>query len=382
MIKTILGIIISLHITFQVNALQIQTGAEQMNEYLPILQGKNVGMIVNHTSAIGNTHLVDSLLKRGIRIRKIFAPEHGFRGDADAGETVKSGIDTKTGLPIISLYGSNKKPNKAQLEGIDILVFDIQDVGVRFYTYISTMHYAMEAAAEQNIPFVVLDRPNPLGDYIDGPILEMQHSSFVGMHPIPVVHGLTVGELAQMINGEGWLENKVKANLTIVKASNYTHQSKYELPIKPSPNLPNYQSIRLYPSLCFFEGTDISVGRGTMEPFQIIGFPDKKYGDFEFTPKSIEGMSKYPPHENKTCYGLDLREVNPPANLDLAYLVSFYNKSGKGEAFFNNFFLNLAGTKVLKQQILSGMSAEEIRKSWIPGLEKYENLRRKYSLYP
>jgi uncharacterized protein YbbC (DUF1343 family) len=382
MIKSFLGIIISLLLTFQVNAQQIQTGAEQMNEYLPMLQGKNVGMIVNHTSTIGQTHLVDSLLTRGIRIRKIFAPEHGFRGDADAGETVKSGTDTRTGLPIISLYGSNKKPSKAQLEGIDILIFDIQDVGVRFYTYISTMHYAMEAAAEQNIPFMVLDRPNPLGDYVDGPVLEMQHSSFVGMHPIPVVHGLTVGELAKMINGEGWLAKSVKTDLTIIKAKNYTHQSKYELPIKPSPNLPNYQSVRLYPSLCFFEGTDISVGRGTMEPFQIIGFPDKKYGQFSFKPVSIEGMSKNPPHENKICYGLDLREVNPPAKLDLEYLISFYNKSGKGEAFFNNFFLNLAGTKVLKQQIIDGKSAEEIRNSWTPALKSYQNLRSKYLLYP
>jgi uncharacterized protein YbbC (DUF1343 family) len=361
---------------------QVMPAAERPEVYLPLLKGKKVGLIVNHTSRKGDEHLVDFLLHEEIKISKIFAPEHGFRGDADAGETVESGRDEKTGIEVVSLYGNNKKPSPGQLAGIEILVFDIQDVGVRFYTYISTMHYAMEAAAENNIPFLVLDRPNPLGNIVDGPVLEPAHQSFVGMHPIPVIHGLTVGELARMIAGESWLAGGVTPELEVIPNLNYTKSSTYVLPVKPSPNLPNQHAIRWYPSLCFFEGTAISVGRGTYFPFQVIGYPDKKYGEFSFTPVSIEGMSKYPPHENRLCYGVDLREEAAPEFLDLHYLVDFYQKSGANEQFFNAFFTNLAGTSQLKEQILQGLSAEEIRKSWAEDLEKYKALRKTYLLYP
>lgn len=370
------------HLLFSSQAQQAQPAAEHPSSYLPLLQGKKVGLIVNHTSMKGDVHLVDFLLSEGIEVSKIFAPEHGFRGDADAGEQVASGKDPKTGLDVISLYGNNKKPSPAQLMGLDLLLFDIQDVGVRFYTYISTMHYAMEAAAENDIPMVILDRPNPLGHIVDGPILEPQHQSFVGMHPIPVIHGLTVGELAQMIVGEGWLEGGLKPKLTIVQNQHYKRADPYVLPVKPSPNLPNQHAILWYPSLCFFEGTDISVGRGTYEPFQIIGYPDKKYGDFSFTPVSIEGMSTYPPHQDKVCFGVDLREVKAPDYLDLSYLIDFYQKSGKGEKFFNAYFTNLAGTKKLKEQILQGQSAAEIRASWQAGLDAYRAMRKSYLLYP
>lgn len=381
--RTLLSLLIFLLTAFiPAKAQRILTGAEQSEKYLPLLQGKQVGLVVNHTSTVGDRHLVDYLLAQGVKIKAIFAPEHGFRGDADAGETVKSGVDAKSGLPVISLYGNNKKPTPAQLSGIDYLIFDIQDVGVRFYTYISTMHYAMEAAAEQGLKFMVLDRPNPNGDYIDGPVLDMKHSSFVGMHPIPVVHGLTVGELAQMINGEGWLAGGKKADLTVITNANYTHETPFEVPIKPSPNLPNAQSIRLYPSLCFFEGTDISVGRGTYFPFQVIGFPESKYGSFSFKPVSIEGMSKNPPHENKVCYGLDLRDVKVKPGLDLSYLIRFYQISGKGEKFFNTFFTNLAGTTELKRQIVAGMTEEQIKSTWKKDLDAYRAMRAKYLLYP
>jgi uncharacterized protein YbbC (DUF1343 family) len=381
--RTLLSLLIFLLAGFiPAKAQRVLTGAEQSEKYLPLLQGKQVGLVVNHTSTVGDRHLVDYLLAQGVKIKAIFAPEHGFRGDADAGETVKSGVDAKSGLPVISLYGNNKKPTPAQLSGIDYLIFDIQDVGVRFYTYISTMHYAMEAAAEQGLKFMVLDRPNPNGDYIDGPVLDMKHSSFVGMHPIPVVHGLTVGELAQMINGEGWLAGGKKADLTVITNANYTHETPFEVPIKPSPNLPNAQSIRLYPSLCFFEGTDISVGRGTYFPFQVIGFPESKYGSFSFKPVSIEGMSKNPPHENKVCYGLDLRDVKVKPGLDLSYLIRFYQISGKGEKFFNTFFTNLAGTTELNRQIVAGMTEEQIKTTWKKDLDAYRAMRAKYLLYP
>lgn len=362
-------------------ATHIVTGAEQMDLYLPKLQGKNIALIVNQTSMVGNTHLVDTLLSSGILVKKVFAPEHGFRGEADAGETIKSATDQKTGLPIVSLYGKNKKPTTAQLEDIDIVLFDIQDVGARFYTYISTMHYAMEACAENGKKMLILDRPNPNGHYIDGPILEAEHASFVGMHPIPIVHGLTVGELALMINGEKWLSGGQKCEVDIVPVKNYTHDSAYVLPIRPSPNLPNQQSILLYPSICFFEGTPASLGRGTLFPFQAIGYTDPAFGPFEFTPKSTPG-AKHPPLENRKCYGLDLREVEVGAEINLSYLIDFYNKSSEKDKFFTSFFKLLAGTEALQEQIKSGMSEAEIKASWQEGLQDYKSMRTNYLLYP
>lgn len=365
------------------NAQEVKVGAEQMDAYLPLLQNKTVALVVNQTSAIGQTHLVDTLLSRDINIKQIFAPEHGFRGKADAGEIVKNGKDLKTGLNIVSLYGKNKKPSNEQLQGIDMVIFDIQDVGVRFYTYISTMHYVMEACAENNIPVLILDRPNPNGHYIDGPILEKAYTSFVGMHPIPVVHGLTVGELAQMINGEGWLKNETKCDITIITTQGWQHDQPYELPIKPSPNLPNATSINLYPSLCFFEPTAISIGRGTQFPFQVIGTPYHQSGDFTFTPISIPGMSKHPKHENKTCYGIDLRQASRISQINLEHLITFYQNHPTKEDFFTNanFFNLLAGNKTLQEQLKAGASSQEIRDSWQDGLENYRIIKQKYSLY-
>ncbi len=362
----------------------LQVGAQQTNVYLPMLQGKNVALVVNQSSLIDHTHLVDSLLTLGVHVKTIFSPEHGFRGNADAGEKVKSSVDSKTGLPIVSLYGNNKKPKPEQLKNIDAVVFDLQDVGVRFYTYISSMHYVMEACAEMGIEFVVLDRPNPNGDYFDGPVLQAKYKSFVGMHPIPVVHGLTVGELAEMINGEGWLKDSVRCRLTVVKMAHYTHDTKYELPIKPSPNLPNYQSIRLYPSLCFFEPTQISIGRGTYFPFQVVGFPNSEVGDFSFTPVSIDGMAKKPKHENEVCTGLDLRKDTFEKGFTLKYLIDFYTAYPDKEAFFTNaaFFNLLGGNGVLIQQIRDGKTEAEIRASWQSDLIEYGLLRKKYLLYP
>ncbi len=361
-------------------------GASRVKEYLPLLKGKKVGLLINHTSLLpDNTkylHLLDFLLQQGVEVTTIYTPEHGFRGNADAGEKVDSGTDAQTGLPIVSLYGSNKKPKAEQLKNIDLLIFDIQDVGARFYTYISSMHYAMEACAENNKEFLVLDRPNPHGHYVDGPVLEPSFKSFVGMHPIPVVHGLTVAELALMINKEGWLEGGKKCRLTVVPMENYTHATPYTLPVKPSPNLPNQQSILLYPSLCFFEGTPMSVGRGTAFPFQVVGYPEQKFGDFTFTPVSTPGAAKNPLFENKTCYGVDLRNAPAPQQLDLSYLLDFYHKWEQKDKFFVKFFDLLAGTGELKKQIMAGATEEEIRESWKPALEKYKTLRTKHLLYP
>ena len=360
--------------------------ALRTEKYLPQLKGKKVGLLINHTSLLpdGNeyVHLLDYLLSQGVAVTTIFTPEHGFRGTADAGEKVDSSIDPQTGLPIVSLYGSNKKPKPEQLKNIDILLFDIQDVGARFYTYISSMHYAMEACAENGKKMMVLDRPNPHGHYVDGPVLEPAFRSFVGMHPIPVVHGLTVGELALMINAEGWLAGGKKCELEVIPMANYTHASPYTLPVKPSPNLPNQQAIMLYPSLCFFEGTPMSVGRGTPFPFQVVGYPAPRYGDFSFTPVSTPGAAKNPTHENKTCYGVDLRQAPAPTQLDLGYLIDFYQKSEAKEDFFIKFFDLLAGTDKLKKQIKAGLSEAEIRNSWKEELEGYNSLRKKYLLYP
>jgi uncharacterized protein YbbC (DUF1343 family) len=295
---------------------------------------------------------------------------------------VKNEIDTKTGLPLVSLYGDSKKPSKEAFSDIDLIIFDIQDVGVRFYTYISTLHYLMEACAEQGKPMLIMDRPNPNSDYVDGPVLKKGYESFVGMHPIPVVHGLTVGELAQMINGEGWLKNQVKADIEIIEVDNWDHTIQYSLPIKPSPNLPNDISIRLYPSLCYFEGTDISLGRGTTFPFQVYGYPDPKFGAFTFTPVSIEGMSKNPPHKDRRCYGKDLRKEPLSHRLTLEHLLEAYRTADKGEKFFNNFFDKLAGSDQLRKDILAGKSETAIRNSWRKDLEEYLEKRDKYLLYP
>ena len=363
----------------------IVIGNEQIEKYLPLLIGKKVGFVGNHTSIIGNVHLVDSLLSLGITITKVFSPEHGFRGTADAGEKVESEIDTKTGLSIISLYGNNKKPSVEQLATIDVLVFDIQDVGVRFYTYISTLHYVMEAAAEQNIPVIVLDRPNPNGHYVDGPILEEKYSSFIGLHPVPVVHGMTIGEYAQMINGEKWLKNDVSCELTVIKCINYNHQEEYNVRVPPSPNLPNMNSIYLYPSLCFFEGTPVSVGRGTDDPFQQFGHPNFTEYEYSFIPKPSLG-AKNPKLNGKKCFGVDLTNqdsVNPRAwrKLNLSFLIESYKAYPQKDKFFTNFFNLLAGNSSLKEAIKSGKTEEEIRNSWTHGLESFGRVRDKYLLY-
>ncbi|TVP49656.1 MAG: DUF1343 domain-containing protein [Mongoliibacter sp.] len=362
----------------------ILPAADQPDKYLHLLEGKRVGLVVNQTSILSsqnNMHLVDFLMMEGIDVVKVFVPEHGFRGDADAGEVVKSEIDKTTGLPVVSLYGDQKKPSAQTLADIDILIYDLQDVGVRFYTYISTMHYVMESCAENKMPLLILDRPNPNGDYIDGPVLKKGFESFVGMHPIPVVHGLSVGELANMINGEGWLKNKVKADIQVIPVSNWTHADPYSLQVKPSPNLPNDLSIRLYPSLCYFEGTDVSLGRGTTFPFQVYGYPDPKFGDFTFTPVSIDGMSKNPPQKGKKCYGVDLRNESLDHRFTLEYLLHAFEVSGKKEKFFNNFFDKLAGTDQLRKDILAGKSEQEIRATWQEDLNQYKKMREKYLMY-
>jgi len=368
--------------TKEVSTNELIVGAAQLDAYLPALQGKNIALIVNQTSTIGSTHVVDTLMSLGINIKKIFAPEHGFRGAADAGEHVQDGVDKKTGLPIISLYGKHRKPTVEDLNDIDIVIFDIQDVGVRFYTYISTMHYVMEACAEQNKEFIVLDRPNPNGNYVAGPVLDLEFQSFVGMHPIPIVHGLTVGELAMMINGEKWLNNGIQCNLNVVKIANYTHSTTYVLPIKPSPNLPNQQSILLYPSLCLLEPTIMSIGRGTDFPFQVIGYPDSLYGAFTFTPVSIEGASKYPKHEDKECFGEDLRNTSENTKFTVAPILKYYNKH-PSDSFFTSpsFFDKLAGNDILRVQIKEGLTQEEIEGSWQKELNAYKNMSSIYKLY-
>lgn len=364
----------------------IETGAQQTKLFVPLLKEKQVGVVANQTSVIGKTHLIDSLLALKINVKKVFAPEHGFRGEGEAGETINGGIDTKTGLQIVSLYGNHKKPNREDVEGIDLMVFDIQDVGVRFYTYISTLQYVMEACAENNIELLVLDRPNPNGFFIDGPVLEKKYESFVGMQLIPVVHGLTVGEYAQMLNGEKLLANNLQCKLKVITCANYNHKMHYDLPVAPSPNLPNMASIYLYPTLCFFEGTPVSVGRGTDIPFQVIGYPSFNEGDFQFTPKSILGKAAKPLYENENCSGIDLREfgsvyIKNAKSLYLFWIISMYQSYPDKEKFFTPFFDKLAGTDLLAKQIKEGKSEEEIRKSWQAGIYKYKLVRKKYLLY-
>ncbi len=364
---------------------KVITGAERTEQYLPLLKGKRVGMVVNHTSIVGSkqTHLLDTLLKLNIQVVQVFAPEHGFRGNADAGEEVKDGKDSRTGIPIVSLYGNNKKPTSAQLKNVDVILFDTQDVGARFYTYISTMFYVMEACAENQKELIVLDRPNPC-DYVEGPILKPAYQSFVGMLPIPILHGCTIGELAQMINGEGWITTtKSPCPLTVISMKGWKHRQPYILPVKPSPNLPNAQSIRLYASLCPFEATQISVGRGTTFPFQVLGAPDKKYGSFTFTPESLPGFDKKPMHKGTLCYGKDLRNVTDVHGFTLRYFLNFYQLSGEGEAFFSRtrWFDLLMGTDSVRKAILKGDSEQDIRNSWQKELQTYQSMRKKYLLY-
>jgi uncharacterized protein YbbC (DUF1343 family) len=367
----------------------IQTGAENYAAYLPLLKDKKVGIVTNQTGVLNyyspeetqvNLNIVDFLLIKKINLQKIFAPEHGFRGTADAGEHVVDGKDAKSGLPIISLYGDNKKPKPEQLAGLDVVVFDLQDVGARFYTYISSLHYIMEACAENNIQLFVLDRPNPNGSIIDGPCLEKEFTSFVGMHPIPLLHGMTIGEYAQMINGEKWLKNEVKCKLTVIPCLNYKHEMFYSLPMKPSPNLPNDQAINLYASLCLFEGTNVSVGRGTEKQFQIYGSPFLPKSEFSFTPIPNFG-AKEPLYKDKLCFGEDLTKAPKVNKLELKWLIKAYNETTDKTKFFNPFFTKLAGTKKLQQQIEAGTADADIRKSWEKGLSEFKVMRKKYLIY-
>ena len=366
---------------------KLEVGANQTKLYLPILKGKRVGIVANQTSVIfknkGYTHLVDSLLSLNVNVKKVFSPEHGFRGTADAGEEVKDGLDTKTGLPLVSLYGDNKKPKTEQLKDLDVVIFDIQDVGVRFYTYISTLHYIMEACAEAKIPVIILDRPNPNGQYVDGPTLEVKNKSFLGMHSIPLVHGMTIGEYAQMINGEHWLENGIQCSLTLIPMKNYTHQTSYSLPIRPSPNLPNDQAIALYPSLGLFEGTNINAGRGTESQFQRYGAPFLDKNEFNFTYTPIENFgAKNPKHKGKLCYGEDLKDQIVEHTVSLKWLIKAYKNSTDKSLVFNsaNFTLH-AGTDQLQKQIEAGLSEDEIKATWQDDLKRFKNIREKYLIY-
>lgn len=357
------------------------TGAQRHDFFLPSLYGKRVGVVTNQTGIISTQlHLIDFLMNQSIAVQTIYAPEHGFRGTADAGEHIVDGKDAKTGLPIVSLYGNNKKPKPEQLEGIDVMVFDLQDVGARFYTYISTLHYIMEACAENKIPLMILDRPNPNGAIVDGPTLENQYTSFVGMHPVPLLHGMTIGEYAQMINGEKWLKNGIQCNLKVIPCANYNRNLAYSLPVKPSPNLPNDQSINLYASLCLFEGTNVSVGRGTEKQFQIYGSPYLPKGNFNFTPLPNFG-AKDPLYKGQFCYGEDLTKAPKVDALELKWLLKAYQSSADKSKFFNSFFTKLAGTKTLQQQIEAGFSESKIKKTWKPGIEAFLKMRKQYLIY-
>lgn len=369
------------------NGHNIKTGAEQTELYLHLLKDKRIGLIVNPTSVIGTTHLVDSLKDLGVNIKKIFAPEHGFRGNHSAGAHVKSTIDKKTGISIVSLYGKHKKPTKEDLADIDILIFDIQDVGARFYTYISTMHYAMEACAEYKVKLLVLDRPNPNGHYVDGPILEKRFRSFVGMHPVPIVHGMTIGEFANMINGEYWLKDSLTCELKIIAVKNYNHHLEYNLPVKPSPNLPTSASIFLYPSLCLFEGTPISIGRGTKTPFECLGTPTLGHGSYIFKPRRIKGVADNPKYLGKDCHGYLLTKfgnsfITSHRRIYLNWLILIYEQDSNKNKFFTQFFDKLAGTDKLRKQIMSGKTQQQIYTSWDSGIAKFKKMRRKYLIYP
>lgn len=365
---------------------EVISGADQTNLYFPMLKGKRVAIVTNQTGIVGASHLVDTLHRSGIRIAKIFTPEHGFRGDHDAGAFVATSKDPKTGIEIVSLYGKKKKPEAADLLDVDIVLFDLQDVGVRFYTYISTLTYIMEACAENNKLMIVLDRPNPNGYFIDGPVLKPKLKSFVGLHPVPVVYGLTIGEYAQMVNGEKWLECRAQCSLIVVKLKGYERNKIVKLPIKPSPNLPNWESVYLYPSLCFFEGTVVSIGRGTLFPFQVFGHPDFKPSEFSFVPHPVKGASSKPPLEGQTCYGINLQQYahsfnKNPKKINLKWLSEAYQQLN-GKQFFNNYFNVLAGNDTLRKQIEAEMDCEKIALSWKDEIDAYKKIRVKYLLYP
>lgn len=367
-------------------AADIKVGAQRTELYLPLIKDKSVAVAGNQTSLVGKTHLLDTLLSLGVKVKKIFGPEHGFRGTADAGANVKTMKDSRTGLSIISLYGKKEKPSTSDLKDIDVVVFDIQDVGARFYTYLSTLHYIMEACAENNKLLIVLDRPNPNGYYIDGPVLEEKFKSYVGLHPVPIVYGMTIGEYAQMINGEKWLKKGVVCNLKVIPIEGYDHNDYYELPVKPSPNLPNMASIYLYPSLALFEGTVVSVGRGTDTPFEVIGHPKLQNTKYKFTPQAIPNVSVNPPYKNQECNGFDLRDfgnlfIKSNKALYLYWLQGTYQNTPDKISFFNNYFNLLAGNETLQQQIIKGVPESEIRKSWLPGLKNFIEVRKKYLLY-
>lgn len=363
---------------------RIETGAEQTGRYLPLLEGRRVGIMTNHTGTVGRTHLVDTLRSLGVDIRVVFAPEHGFRGQADAGESVASYRDRKTGIDVVSVYGSTKRPPDSIMQRLDVLLFDIQDVGLRYYTYLSSMHYLMEACAANGKRLIVLDRPNPNGFYVDGPVLEAKHRSFVGMHPIPVVHGMTLGELARMIDGEGWLRDGLRCKLTVIPCRGYTHRSRYRLPTAPSPNLPNMRAVYLYPSLCLFEGTPVSLGRGTDFPFQAYGHPELQ-GDFSFTPRSNAG-AKNPPLKDKLCHGVDLRTSPSDERIwergvDLGYVIDCYRQLNLGEKFFTPMFDRLTGTDYVRQMILQGAGADRIKARWADDVKRFKQTRKPYLLY-
>jgi len=375
----------TLFLTAQSTTLRV--GAERMDLYLPKIAGKRVGLVLNHTATVDKSHLLDTLLALGVRVEKVFVPEHGLRGTADAGEKVTDGKDPRTGVSVVSLYGKKRKPSPEDLAGIDVLLFDIQDVGVRFYTYISTLHYVMEGCAEANFPLMVLDRPNPNGHFVDGPILDTAYRSFVGMHPIPVAHGMTIGEYAKMINGERWLKDGIQCALEVIPCAGYTHDTPYDLPLKPSPNLPNMRSIYLYPSICYFEGTQVSLGRGTDKQFQVLGTPGFPKGDYTFTPEPKEGAMD-PFLKGQLCRGYDLSTMDPMEirnwrRINLSYLIQMYQDYPDKSKFFlaNNFIDKLAGGDHLRKQIIAGMSEAEIRATWQPGLRAFQAVRNKYLLY-
>jgi len=384
MIK-ILALLVSLNINLSIinNNDKIIVGAERINAYKNKIKNKSIGLLVNHTSTVGDTHLIDTLISLEYDVKKIFTPEHGFSGVIERGVIVEGDTITINGvkIPIISMYGKERIPSKNNMEGLDVMIFDIQDVGARFYTYISAMHNMMKICAELGIEFIILDRPNPNGDYVDGPVLEKEFKSYVGMHEIPIVHGLTVGELAKMIIGERWIENSQKLKLTIIKTNNWDHKKEYILPIRPSPNLPNQKSILLYPSLCLFEQTIVSIGRGTKFPFQVIGHPDYKKTHFNFKPKSVDEESK-PKLEGRISYGIDLRYKEVEKKINIDYLIDFYNVlKNRNDNFFSKYFYRIAGTKKLENQIKSGLTESEIRLSWQEDLDNYKMKRKKYLLY-
>ena len=363
----------------------LKTGAAQPEAYLPILKGKKVALVANHTTLIDGSHLADSLPAMGVKLVKIFSPEHGFRGEAGAGDVIENTVDRQTGLPVISLYGASKKPAAKDLQGVEAVVYDIQDVGVRFYTYISTMHYVMEACAEQYIPLIILDRPDPLGFYVDGPVLDTAYGSFVGLHPIPVVYGMTAGELALMINGEGWLKGNIKCSLTVIPCKGYRHDNFYSLPVNPSPNLNGMEAVYLYPSLCFFEGTIMSLGRGTEYPFRVVGHPEYPSKEFSFVPHG-NPANKNPLFQDKTCYGRDFRmmtieELRDMRQINIQWLIDGYRTMNRGDKFFTDYIDRLAGGGALRKQILEGLTEEQIRKSWEADLNAFRILRKKYLLY-